>query len=128
MPNKWMLAGITIMLLLGMFLGGKYVMDIVIGNACGNDMIQKSSSPDGKKAAYMFRRNCGATTGYSYQLSILDKDDPLENTKGNTFMTEKEFSVEWVNEKKLEVIYDKSFETYEMDKRVKGVKVKYIGK
>ena len=36
--------------------------------------------------------------------------------------------MEWLNEKNLKVIYDKSSKTYEMDKMVNGIKIEYIGK
>ena len=51
--------------------------------------------------------SCGATTGFSPQLSILNKDDDFQNESGNTFRSDKDFSIEWLNEKNLKVIYDK---------------------
>ena len=79
--------------------------------------------------AYVFERSCGATTGFSPQLSILNKDNnfDFQNETEKTFRSDKEFSLEWLDEKNLKVVYDKSSETYEMDKRVNGIKVEYVG-
>jgi hypothetical protein len=40
----------------------------------------------------------------------------------------KDFSIEWIDEKNLKVIYDKSSENYEMVKKVNGVRIEYGGK
>lgn len=52
-----------------------------------------------------------------YRRNIKNKGEKFQNESGNTFRTYKEFSVEWQSDKYLKVIYDKSSEVYEMDKR-----------
>jgi hypothetical protein len=120
----------TIIVILLVFTAGKYLLDFLFVDMCGNDIKQKILSPSGVKVAYVFERSCGATTGFSPQLSILDKNEDfdIQNESGNTFRSDKEFSIEWLDEKNLKVIYDKSSETYEMDKKVNGIEVKYVGK
>ncbi len=117
----------TIIILLIVFMTGKYLLDFLFEDMCGNDIKQKKPSPSGEKVAYVFERSCGATTGFSPQLSILNNDDEFQNESGNTFRSDKEFSIEWLGEKNLKVNYDKSSETSEMDKRVNGIKVEYVG-
>lgn len=119
---------LTIFTILAVFIVGKYVLDKLFGDMCGNDILQKVPSPSGENVAYVFERSCGATTGVSPQLSILDKDKDLQNESGNTFRSDKEFSIEWLDEKSLKVIYDKSSETYEMDKKVNGIEIDYVRK
>lgn len=119
---------ITIITIFVVFMAGKYVLDTLFGDMCGNDIVQKVPSPNGEKVAYIFTRDCGATTGFSPQLSILNKDDDFKNESGNTFRSDKDFSIEWLDEKNLKVIYNKSSETYEMDKKVNGIKIEYVGK
>jgi hypothetical protein len=118
----------TIIIILIVFMAGKYLFDFLFEDMCGNDIKQKISSPNGEKVAYVFERSCGATTGFSPQLSVLDKDDDFQNESGNTFRSDKDFSIEWIDEKNLKVIYDKSSETYETDKKVNEVRIKYVGK
>lgn len=109
-------------------MAGKYLLDFLFEDMCGNDIKQKISSPSGKSVAYIFERSCGATTGFSPQLSIINKDDEFQNESGNTFRSDKDFSIEWLNEKSLKVIYDKSSEAYEMNENVNGIRIKYVGK
>lgn len=118
----------TIIIILIAFLASKYLLDLLFEDMCGNDIKQKIHSPNGESVAYLFERSCGATTGFSLQLSVLDKDADFQNEPGNTFRSDKDFSIEWIDGKKLKVIYDKSSEISEMDKKVNGVRIKYIGK
>ncbi|WP_141433520.1 DUF5412 family protein [Bacillus sp. 03113] len=119
---------ITIIVIFVLFMAGKYLLDTLFGNMCGNEIVETVPSPSGEKVAYIFTRDCGATTGFSPQLSILNKDDDFQNESGNTFRADKDFSIEWIDEKNLKVIYDQSSETYEMDKKVKGIKIEYVSK
>lgn len=123
---KMMLIIISIPVIL--LITGKYMLGFLFEGMCGNDMKQIISSPNGEKIAYVFERSCGATTGISPQLSILDQNDDFENKSGNTFRSDTTFSIEWVGEKDLQVIYDKSSEIFEMDKKVNGVRIIYVGK
>jgi hypothetical protein len=119
---------ITIIIIFGVFIAGKYTLEILFGDMCGNDTIQKIPSPSGDEVAYSFKRSCGATTGNSAQLSILEKDEPLQNKAGNTFRADKDFSFKWLSDDTLQVIYDIKSETYEMDKRVNGIRIEYVGR
>jgi len=58
---------------------------LMLGDACGNDLIAQLPSPDGKFNAIVFQRDCGATTGYSTQISVLPSDRSLGNSSGNVF-------------------------------------------
>jgi hypothetical protein len=106
---------------------GKYVLDSLFRDLCGNEIIKKIPSPNGEKVAYIFTRDCGATTGSSPQLSILDIDNDLQNESGNPFRSDKDFSIEWLDEKNLKVIFNKSSEAYEKDTKVNGIKIEYVG-
>ncbi|MGG3889738.1 DUF5412 family protein [Metabacillus fastidiosus] len=117
---------ITLIVIVGIVIVGNLVLNTLFGDMCGNKIVQKVSSPNSEKVAYIFTRDCGATTGFSPQLSILDKDDKFQNKSGNTFRTNNDFSIEWLDNKHLKVIYHKSSKIYEMDKKVNGVKVEYV--
>lgn len=119
---------IITLIIISIFMVGKYTLDSIFGDMCGNEVIQAVPSPNGKKVAYLFNRDCGATTSVSFQLSIMDKDDRLPNKSGNTFVSDGEFTIEWVNEKSLRIYYKVSSRTYEMDTRVNGIKVEYLSK
>ena len=38
---------------------------------CGNEVISRTSSPSGEQQVIVFQRDCGATTGFSTQVSVL---------------------------------------------------------
>jgi hypothetical protein len=50
---------------------------------CGNKLIAQSLSGDKDYKAVMFQRDCGATTGFSTQFSILGANKELENVNCN---------------------------------------------
>ncbi len=52
---------------------------------CANQILQEIPSPDKKFKAVVFQRDCGATTGFSTQVSIIKADDKLSNAAGNVF-------------------------------------------
>ena len=128
MKSKVKLILITIIIILVVLLAGKYVLNALFGDMCGNDIVQKVTSPDGEKLAYIFTRECGATTSPSTQLSILNKGENLSNESGNTFRSDKIFSIKWLSNKILQVIYEKNSVTYEMDRSVDGIEVDYVEK
>ncbi len=41
-------------------------------DACSNSVVARANSPDGLHSAVMFQRDCGATTGFSTQVSVLE--------------------------------------------------------
>lgn len=117
---------IATVIIIAIFMGSRYVLDLLFDGMCGNEIIQEVPSPNGEKVAYLFNRDCGATTSVSFQLSIMDKGDELPNKSGNIFVSDGEFTIDWVNGKNLSVRYRKSSVTYEMDTSVNGIKVEYV--
>ncbi|SMF67222.1 hypothetical protein SAMN02745866_04297 [Alteromonadaceae bacterium Bs31] len=53
---------------------------------CRNEVYSQVVSPDGKRKAVVFQRDCGATTGFSTQISIIDSSDDLKNESGNIYV------------------------------------------
>jgi hypothetical protein len=56
----------------------------IADSMCGNHLISQTVSPDSRYRAVVFVRDCGATTGFSTQVSILKEgrefqDDDLGN-------------------------------------------------
>lgn len=52
---------------------------------CGNYIHSQTASPDKKYEAVIFQRDCGATTGFSTQVSIIKLGSELDNEPGNIF-------------------------------------------
>jgi len=54
---------------------------------CGNAVVRVATSPDGRFDAVLFQRDCGATTGFSTQISVLRRGDRPSGT-GNAFIAD----------------------------------------
>ena len=55
---------------------------------CDNAVLRESVCPDGRRKVVVFQRDCGATTGFSTQASILSADAPTPRTSGNLFVSD----------------------------------------
>lgn len=55
---------------------------------CGNTLLNEARSPDGRYRLVTFERNCGATTDFSTQLSLLEAGEALANEAGNVFIAD----------------------------------------
>ncbi len=70
---------------------------------CSNEITSELASPDNEYLAVVFERSCGATTGFSTQVSMLDNNSSLENEPGNIVIIDghpKETGIElsWVGQ------------------------------
>jgi hypothetical protein len=57
-------------------------------NLCRNEIVAEIPSPKGDKRAVVFQRDCGATTGFSTQVSILSRGIRLRDEGGNAFVAD----------------------------------------
>ncbi len=90
------------------------------------NIIQEVVSPDNKYVAYVFEANAGATTRFTYRLSILKNGKkPKAGDVGNTFITYNEFDVEWVDGNTLKVNNIPSTNVFKQETEVYGIKVNY---
>lgn len=78
--------------------------------ACSEDQLTEISSPDNRYVATVFRRGCGATTGFLYHVNIrtangsfkADYRGTIEN--GQIFLTrEGRINISWKDDKVLQV-------------------------
>lgn len=102
---------------LAVFLGGGAVLVLIgagafycwmfggLGDLCGNEIISSDVAPNGALKAVLFRRDCGATTGYSTQVSILSASRSLPNEAGNIFIQKDEpvVVIRWIDDHHLSV-------------------------
>jgi hypothetical protein len=59
---------------------GAAVLGTACGMAdpCGNVVVQQASSPSGRWDAFVFERDCGATTTWSTQVAVLPGGSPFQ--------------------------------------------------
>jgi len=95
---------------------------------CHNTIQKEILSPDGTKKIVIFTRDCGATTAYSSQISILDKNSHLLNWYGNAFASEFSDPVTaiWVDSKNVQVTYHRGGRVAFQHTQVDGISIKYV--
>lgn len=102
-------------------------------DACQNTVASRSLSPDGNHAAVLFQRDCGATTGFSTQISILDADGKPSGG-GNAFVADDDHGVarvgnwaemKWLSPERLLIRYAAKSRLFKQKESVSGVSITY---
>ena len=116
------------------------VLSLALGacdDACTDEVITRLASPDGKREAVMFQRDCGATSGYSTQISIVEVGQAPAGG-GNTFRADDNHGaakagnwggpwaeIKWLASDRLLVRYADKSRLFEQDDTVAGVSISY---
>jgi hypothetical protein len=96
---------------------------------CGNTIHNIYPSPDKSYEIVIFQRDCGATTGFSTQISIIKNGEKLPNKSGNVFTAkghpdDHPVKVTWTDNTQL-TIHENFSESYLRKTMVNGVRVSY---
>ena len=123
---KWMLGiGLTIW---AVFFVTALVIYFYYDAPCGNETLSVSVSPNGDYQAVSFRRNCGATTSSSIQVSVLPAGIELGNEPGNVMVIrESDMTPEllWRGPYDLEVLYPVNAQMSRVEVNAQEVAVEY---
>ena len=105
---------------------------------CGNQIVSEIPSPDRMFKAVIFQRDCGATTGFSTQVSVLRISTSLPDDSGNIFVADTnhgrarsaawggpEAKVYWENSRKLIIEHQIMARVFKAEKQIDGVVVEY---
>jgi hypothetical protein len=95
--------------------------------ACNNTIVTTSTSPDKKWKLVLFERSCGATTGYSSQISLLKIEEELSNEGGNIYIASgspKGYSLNWQSNFNV-TINGTSYETFKKINQFSGITLTY---
>ena len=108
------------------------------GGGCANERLADRPSPDGRWHAVVFQRACGATTGFSTQVSVLPAGDSLRNEGGNAFTDDADHgaapagpgggppvSALWIAPDTLEVRYHPRSRVFTREASVGAVAIRY---
>ena len=122
---------ISILLLAAPMLGGCF------DPLCGNKLVASASEPGGRHTAYVFQRDCGATTDVSTQISIM-KGRAKPSRSGNAFISDGNSvaarsapwggpwaELSWRSPGHLLIRYDKASRVFQQNQSVAGVAVTY---
>ena len=72
----------------GCFLVTSFALVLQGCSGCANQIAQEVYSPNHKLKLVIFVRDCGATTGFSTQVSLLEASKELSSGKGNLFIAD----------------------------------------
>jgi len=78
----------------------------VLSDLCENEIISLSTSPNGNWKVVLFERSCGATTGYTSQISLVKAAEQLPNEAGNIYVESGYpggYQIEWVSDNKVNI-------------------------
>ena len=105
---------------------------------CKNEILQDVPSPDGRRHAIVFQRDCGATTDFSTQVSVLTKNRTATDG-GNVFVVDSDHGkapaaprggpsviVHWLDKRTLEVHYDSRARIFSQELRHDDTDVRYV--
>ena len=94
---------------------------------CGNEVGSTFESPRGDHIAVVFSRNCGATTGFNTQLSVLARGEATPSQAGNALIADGKLplKVRWTSESELVVTGYQGAKLVKQEKLANGVTISY---
>lgn len=106
-------------------------------NACSNTVVDRANSPDGLHSAMMFQRDCGATTSFSTQVSVVERGKEPSGG-GNTFRADDDHGaspdgewggpwaqITWLAPDHLLIRYAAKSRLFAQEDKVSGIKISY---
>lgn len=109
------------------------------GGPCANTEVARMTAPDGRHDAVLFERSCGATTGFSSQVSIVGRGRKAVG-QGNVLIADDDHGkapaaawggpdvdMGWTSADQLVVRHHPSARLFQTHANVAGVKVLHVG-
>jgi hypothetical protein len=94
--------------------------------SCENEIIEEIKNSNKGYKAVVFKRDCGATTQSSTQISIIPISQILPNEGGNVFVTESgNLSAEWTNDTTLLIKYTDHERIFKQDSAYLKIRIMY---
>lgn len=120
------------------------IVTVALATACGsslcqNSIVQELPSPDNRHVVVVFIRDCGATTDFSTQVSVLDYGQTIDNSAtGNVFIADSDhgladetdsrtiaMTVSWRSPSTLAILHDSRARVFHAVSEVDDVQVEY---
>ena len=107
---------------------------------CGNRSSKALPSPEGDKVAWLYVRDCGATTGFSTNIALIDAGEEPQDG-GNIFIGDDDhgkaptdattqllqnMAIRWTNSTNLIVNYPVGTRVFKSEKQLQGITVQYV--
>lgn len=111
---------------------------VAFSGLCANTPIREAWSPSRSHRVIVFERSCGATTGFSTQVSLLRAADTLANEPGDVFRADTnsgvapagpgggpEVRVEWLGETHVRVSHHTKTRVFSANTAIANIRVSY---
>ena len=112
----------------------------IFGSMCGNQVISQGLSPDKKYKFVVFVRDCGATTGFSTQVSVMTSDWKFRDDESGNVLTTSDrergsrtnklggadVRVEWTANRRIKIYLENAAKTGIKLSKVKGIEIEYV--
>ena len=99
---------------------------------CGNAEVKEYLSPDRTMKVVVFTRDCGATTDFSTQVSVVHASESVPNGGGNAFVVDSDHGhasravdVHWVDARTIELSHDVGARVFKAETSVSGIRIVY---
>lgn len=100
---------------------------------CENRVLWEVAGPSENRAAIVFERSCGATTGVSRQVSVVKGFGKRGKSAGNVFAADSDHgavpdmavTVRWTAPDQLVIRYPAQARVFRQESRVDGVRIAY---
>jgi hypothetical protein len=100
---------------------------------CVNEVLVDAVSPSNRRRAVLFKRSCGATTGFSFHVSVLNRDESLPPAGGNVFRADDnhgavtmDVHIGWESRDGLLVNYPAPAHVFRQATELKDVRIAYV--
>ena len=114
-----------------------HMLGAAVGAAiCDNELIARITSPDSSRDAVVFERDCGATTDFTTQVSILARGQSLPPETGNAFIADRgngaapagprggpALEVRWLGQELLQIRHDPRVRVFKTGGKTHGVRI-----
>ena len=93
---------------------------------CGSELLKTELSPNKNFKAVSYLYDCGATSGFSTQVSVLKANEKI-SSPGNIFTTEGKNNLElkWLSNESLEISNTKNIDSYKQKRKFKEITIFY---
>ncbi len=111
-------------------IAGLYTLDRFFSGMCRNEIASELLSPNGKNKVITFQRDCGATTGFSTQISLISANSNLPNEGGNIFISDghpdvTNVRIKWLSPEKILIDVGVKKTVFKNENQVRGIEILY---
>lgn len=114
---------------IGVAIAWEIAVRIAFAPHCESTVLSEQKSPSGAFVFWEFRRDCGATTGYAFGLSIRRAGDEFDpEARDDVFLMEGDMpaTASWVDVDRIQVDIPKGAEIFRSEQEWNSISISYV--